>query len=206
MNAKTITLAIVAAAASVALLSGCEASDEPLLEKGEPAGQSRSAEQAKKADKGEPTPEVPEECFDAFDDASRVDDLLSQGLQSASRSIEYAMDYDSYGLDEENAKIESLIPKAEDARTDFAVAAAVCETGGAPEVCVDALDDAEDIDDYLSEALQSASRALGYTLDYDGQALDEETELLRDIQADLEQARSDFDDNSFECASMAEDL
>lgn len=192
MNIKIASAITLSAAALTVALTGCTASDEPALEKGQPVNE---------VEQQEAKPAAPQECLDAISDAEEIDDLLSQGVESASRSIDYALEYDLDGLDEETAVIEGLTDDVAIVKDNYLVAAAVCETSNPPEACTDALRSGENVSELLADVLDSSSRVLGYTLDYNGPAIDEETELLKGIQIDLDKARADFDSQSTECES-----
>lgn len=68
----------------------------------------------------------PQDCVSALGSAEEIDSLLSQGLDSASRSLQYAIDYDADGLDEEAAVIEDLTEDVKVARDDFITQSASC--------------------------------------------------------------------------------
>lgn len=193
MKLKT-TIATAIAAIALVSLSACTpvASDEPALEKGQAVDTS-----------GQPVVEeaetVPEECLDAFNDGEKIDSLLSEAIMSASRAVGYAIDLDHVGLDEENATLEELVPQVEDARTNYAVAAAVCESAEPPQSCVDALTSSEEVDDLLTEAIESASRTLGYALDLNTSAIEEETAVIEELTPQIEQARTDYKASATSC-------
>ena len=195
MTIKT-GLASLAAIASIALLSACTpvASDSPALEKGQPASQEKAVTQEEPE-----APAVPQECLDAFDDAEDIDSILTEAVMVSADAVGYAIDLDSAGLDQVNADLEALAPRLEDARTDYSVAATVCESADPPSVCTDALGSAEDIDDILSQAIDSSSRSIEYAIDLNADGLDEETALIEELTPKVEEARINFAVQSTDC-------
>ena len=188
---KAIRLAAVAFA-SVALLSACTASDEPALEKGQPAGEAPTVEtQDVKA--------VPAECGEAFDHAADISEILADALEISADAVMYAIDLDHNGLDQANLDLDALIQPLQDARDDYNAAAATCKLAEPPQACTDALSSAEEVDDLLSQGLDSASRSLEYAIDLDTAGLEEETALVEDITEDVDVATDDFITQSTSC-------
>lgn len=190
MNIRT-TLASLAAVTSIAALSACGASGSPALEKGQPVD-GRSVTKTQSA---------PEECQDAFDSASDVSMILADALDISAEAVGYAMDLDHISLEQANNDLDALVQPLEDARTDYQVSAAVCESGNPPPACLDALSSAEDVDRLLSDGLQSASRSLQYAVDLDVAGLDEETAYVEGLTAEVEIATDDFHSQSTECTA-----
>lgn len=190
MNIRT-GLASLAAIASIALLSACSASDQPALEKGQPASQEEPIV--------EEVPAVPQECFDALDSAEDVDSILTEGVMISADAIMYAMDLDAASLDQATADLKVLVPQLEEARTNYSADAAVCESATPPEGCVSALGSADDIDDLLSQAIESSSRSIEYAMDLNVTGLEEETALIEDLTPQVEEARINFAVQSADC-------
>jgi len=188
---KAIRLAAVAFA-SVALLSACTASDEPALEKGQPAGGETVVEQ-------QAEPAVPAECGEAFDHAVDISDILADALEISADAVGYAIELDYMGLDEANVDLEALVQPLQDAREDYDAAAATCKLAEPPQVCLSALTSAEEVDDLLSQGLDSASRSLQYAVDYNTAGLEEETALIEDLTEDVDVATDDFLTQSTSC-------
>lgn len=193
MNIKkaVVTVAIAAALTS---LTACTASDEPALEKGQAVdneGQPVIEEQAAEA--------VPAECGEAFDHAVDISDHLADALEISADAVGYAMELDYTGLDEANADLEALVQPLEDARNDYNAAAATCKLAEPPQVCTDALNSAEEVDDLLSQGLDSASRSLEYAVDYNTAGLEEETALIEDLTEDVDVATDNFLSQSTSC-------
>lgn|SRR5690606_31343102 len=188
---KAIRLAAVAFA-SVALLSACTASDEPALEKGQPAGSEAVVEQ-------QAEPAVPSECGEAFDHAVDISDILADALEISADAVGYAIELDYMGLDEANVDLEALVQPLQDAREDYDAAAATCKLAEPPQVCLSALTSAEEVDDLLSQGLDSASRSLQYAVDYNTAGLEEETALIEDLTEDVDVATDDFLTQSTSC-------
>lgn len=190
---KPIRLAAVAFA-SVALLSACTASDEPALEKGQPAGEAPTVEtQDVKA--------VPAACGDAFGYAADISSLLGDALDISSEAVGYAMALDSEGLDRTNADLDALVQPLEDARNDYNASASTCKLAEPPQACTDALDSAEEVDDLLSQGLDSASRSIGYAADLDTAGLEEETAIIEGLTDDVIAVTDDFEAQSTECTA-----
>lgn len=196
MKLKTTISSAIAAIALVSL-SACTpvASDEPALEKGQAVdgGGQPVTEQVEEVEA------VPQECFDAFDDAEEVDDILTEAIYLSADAIGYAIDLDVAGLDQVNADLEELVPQIEDARTGYSVAASVCESAEPPTSCTDALGSAEDIDDKLTQAIDSSSRSIEYAIDLNTAGLEEETAFIEELTPQLEEARINFAAQSSAC-------
>lgn len=188
---KAIRLAAVAFA-SVALLSACTASDEPALEKGQPAGEAPAVE-------AQDVKAVPAECGEAFDHAVDISDHLADALEISADAVMYAIDLDYNSLDQANLDLEALVQPLQDARDDYDAAAATCKLAEPPQVCTDALGSAEEVDDLLSQGLDSASRSLEYAVDLNTAGLEEETALVEDLTEDVKVARDDFLAQSTSC-------
>lgn len=179
---KTSPLAALAAIASIALLSACGAP---------------STEQTGEAEANQTS----EACADAFDSANDVNEILGEAIEISSDAVGYAGSFDSVSLEQANTDLEALVTPLQDARDAYQVYAAVCESSEPPQVCLDALNSADEIDSILSEGLQSASRSLQYAVDLDTAGLEEETALVEDLTDDVMLARADFESQSAKCTA-----
>lgn len=68
-----------------------------------------------------------------------------------------------------------------------------------PQVCLDALDYAEELDSLMGDALDSAGRSIGFASRLDAASIEEETEFIESITPDVQIARVAFADAADEC-------
>lgn len=69
----------------------------------------------------------------------------------------------------------------------------------APQACIDALDNAEDLQGLLVDALDSASRAMEASSRFDATAIEDENDYISDLTPQVGDARIAYDNAAAEC-------
>lgn len=68
-----------------------------------------------------------------------------------------------------------------------------------PQACIDALSDAEALDDHMLDALDASSRAMESAVIWDDQGIEEETEFIESITPEVQALRASYETSAAEC-------